>query len=192
MAENGVWLAGLRTTGQPAAMAGASLWATRLSGKLNGLIAPTTPIGTRRVKPSLPSPGAPASSGIISPASFLASAAANWNVPTARSASTLAVLIGLAASTAMMRANSSRRAASWAAARSRISARFHSGRGPASCAALAVATARSTSAAEHEGTEPMSAPSYGDVTVMTSWPREPLAGQRQGTRLRHGRTILLA
>ena len=38
-------------------MAGASLWATRLSGKLNGLIAPTTPIGTRSVKPSLPSPG---------------------------------------------------------------------------------------------------------------------------------------
>ena len=57
IAQNGVWLAGFSTTGQPAAMAGASLWATRLSGKLNGAIAPTTPIGTRRVKPSLPSPG---------------------------------------------------------------------------------------------------------------------------------------
>ena len=45
MALNGVWLAGLSTTGQPAAIAGATLWATRLSGKLNGLIAPTTPIG---------------------------------------------------------------------------------------------------------------------------------------------------
>ena len=36
IALNGVWLAGLSTTGQPAAIAGASLWATRLSGKLNG------------------------------------------------------------------------------------------------------------------------------------------------------------
>ncbi len=56
MPLNGVWLAGLSTTGHPAAIAGASLWATRLSGKLNGLIAPTTPIGTRSVKPTLPSP----------------------------------------------------------------------------------------------------------------------------------------
>ena len=67
MPLNGVWLAGLSTTGQPAAIAGASLWATRLSGKLNGLIAPTTPIGTRSVKPSLPSPLAVASSGTMSP-----------------------------------------------------------------------------------------------------------------------------
>ena len=49
MALNGVWPAGLRTTGSPAAMAGASLCATRFRGKLNGLIAPTTPIGTRIV-----------------------------------------------------------------------------------------------------------------------------------------------
>ena len=56
MAENGVWLAGFSTTGQPAAIAGATLWATRFSGKLNGLMAPTTPTGTRRTKPSLPSP----------------------------------------------------------------------------------------------------------------------------------------
>ena len=81
MDENGVWLAGFSTTGQPAAMAGATLCATRLSGKLNGAMAPTTPIGTRSVKPSLPSPAAPASSGIISPASLRASAAANENVP---------------------------------------------------------------------------------------------------------------
>ncbi len=58
MAENGVWLAGFSTTGQPAAMAGASLWATRFSGKLNGVMAPTTPMGSRSVKPSLPSPAA--------------------------------------------------------------------------------------------------------------------------------------
>src|SRR5947208_16626648 len=100
MAESGVWLAGLSTTGQPAAIAGASLWATRFNGKLNGEMAPTTPIGNRRVNPSLPSPGDDASRGTTSPDSVRASAAANWNVLTARSASIRAVLIGLAASRA--------------------------------------------------------------------------------------------
>src|SRR4051812_26419256 len=46
-ADIGVCVAGLRTTGQPAAIAGASLCATRFNGKLNGEIAATTPIGTR-------------------------------------------------------------------------------------------------------------------------------------------------
>ena len=45
IADSGVCDAGFSTTGHPAAIAGATLWATRLSGKLNGLIAPTTPIG---------------------------------------------------------------------------------------------------------------------------------------------------
>ena len=103
IADNGVWLAGLSTTGQPAAMAGASLWATRLSGKLNGEIAPTTPIGTRMAKPILPSPAAMASSGTISPSNVRASAEANRNVPTARCASARAVRIGLAASAATIR-----------------------------------------------------------------------------------------
>ena len=159
MPLNGVWLAGLSTTGQPAAIAGASLWATRLSGKLNGLIAPTTPIGTRNVNPILPSPLAVASSGTTSPASVRASAAAKRNVSTARSASTRAVLSGLAASAAMIRANSSRRSASRRAAVSRTSARFQRGSGPAASAALATATARSTSAGVHTGTRPISAPS---------------------------------
>ena len=52
-AESGVAVAGFSTTGQPAASAGATLWATRLSGKLNGLIAATTPIGRRIVNPKL-------------------------------------------------------------------------------------------------------------------------------------------
>ncbi len=104
MPLNGVWLAGFSTTGQPAAMAGASLWATRLSGKLNGLIAPTTPIGTRSVNPSLPTPLAVASRGTMSPARVRASAAAKRNVSTARSASPRAVFSGLAASTAMISA----------------------------------------------------------------------------------------
>ena len=73
----------------------------------------------------------------MSPASVRASAAANWNVPTARSASTRAVLIGLAASRAMISANSSRRSASRRAAVSRTSARFQRGSGPAASAALA-------------------------------------------------------
>ncbi len=39
----GVCPAGLRTVALPAAIEGPSLWATRLRGKLKGLIAPTTP-----------------------------------------------------------------------------------------------------------------------------------------------------
>jgi hypothetical protein len=46
-APTGVRLAGLSTKGQPAAIAGAILWAARLSGKLNGEISDTGPIGTR-------------------------------------------------------------------------------------------------------------------------------------------------
>ncbi len=81
---SGVCDAGLSTTGHPAAIAGASLWLTRFSGKLNGLIAPTTPMGTRSVKPSLPMPATFASIAIISPVSVRASTAANANVPAAR------------------------------------------------------------------------------------------------------------
>src|SRR6266511_2476785 len=76
-ADRGVWLAGLSTTAQPAASAGAILCATRLSGKLNGLMAPTTPIGRRRVNASFPSPACAASIGTISPESLRASTAAN-------------------------------------------------------------------------------------------------------------------
>ena len=76
-ADIGVWLAGLRTTGQPAASAGASLWATRLHGKLNGEMAPITPMGRRRVNAILPSPASDAPIGMTSPASFRASTAAN-------------------------------------------------------------------------------------------------------------------
>ncbi len=43
IAEIGVCPAGFSTIALPAARAGPSLWATRLSGKLKGLIAPTTP-----------------------------------------------------------------------------------------------------------------------------------------------------
>ena len=56
-AESGVCDAGFSTTAHPAASAGAILCATRLSGKLNGLIAPTTPIGTRMREGELPLAG---------------------------------------------------------------------------------------------------------------------------------------
>ena len=45
----GVFSEGLSTNGQPAAIAGATLCATRLSGKLNGVMKLTGPSGTRRV-----------------------------------------------------------------------------------------------------------------------------------------------
>ncbi len=66
-AEKGVCDAGFRTTAQPAASAGPILCATRLSGKLNGEIAPTTPIGSRSVNASLPVPACDASIGTSSP-----------------------------------------------------------------------------------------------------------------------------
>lgn len=50
-APNGVLAAGLSTKGQPAAIAGATLCATRLSGKLNGVMKLQAPIGTRLVMP---------------------------------------------------------------------------------------------------------------------------------------------
>ena len=43
----GVWLAGRTRIGLPAASAGATLCATRLIGKLNGVIKPAMPIGRR-------------------------------------------------------------------------------------------------------------------------------------------------
>ena len=100
-------VAGLSTTAQPAASAGAILCATRLSGKLNGLIAPTTPIGTRRVKASLPSPACEASIGTTSPASVRAWTAAIVYVDIARDASTRAVFSGLPASAQIVWATSS-------------------------------------------------------------------------------------
>ena len=46
---SGVWGEGLNTTAFPAASAGPILRAARLSGKFHGVIAPTTPRGSRRV-----------------------------------------------------------------------------------------------------------------------------------------------
>ena len=144
-ADRGVEDAGLSTTGQPAAIAGASLWATRLRGKLNGEMAPTTPIGSRTMTPTLPAPAALASIGTTSPASVRASTAAKVRVSMHRAVSPRACVIGLPASMQMVRAKASaRRATSWAA-RSSTSARAAAGGGGRCPRASATATATSTS-----------------------------------------------
>ena len=48
-AESGVCSAGLSTIVHPAASAGASFHAAIMSGKFQGMIWPTTPIGSRKV-----------------------------------------------------------------------------------------------------------------------------------------------
>ncbi len=50
-APTGVFAAGLSTNGHPAAIAGATLCATRLRGKLNGVMKLQTPTGTRLTMP---------------------------------------------------------------------------------------------------------------------------------------------
>ena len=166
-ADSGVCEAGFRTTAQPAARAGATLWATRLNGKLKGEIAPTTPIGIRSVSASLPTPAGDASIGTTSPASFRASTAAIVNVDCARAASTRAAFIGFPASSEIVRAISSARSSTRFAIRSRIAAR--------SCAAIGVviarcaaSTARRASDAPPFATRPTSEPSYGERTSSQS------------------------
>jgi hypothetical protein len=74
---------------------------------LNGEIAPTTPIGTRSVNASLPTPACEPSIGTISPASLRASTAAIVNVDMARETSTRAALSGFPASAQIVCATSS-------------------------------------------------------------------------------------
>src|SRR5262245_6709747 len=166
-AESGVASAGFSTTGQPAAIAGASLWATRFSGKLNGLIAPITPTGSRRVRASLPTPAVLASIGTTSPASRLAATAANVKVSTARAASPRAWRMGFPDSAAIVRASGSARSAISRAARSSTAARSAgggAGRWPA-----ATATARSTSSGDPAATRASSSPEYGLRTTRSAF-----------------------
>ena len=101
---------GLSTIGLPEAIAGATLWAARLSGKLNGLMPAIGPIGKRRVMPVRPFELASRSSGMTSPPIRSASSAPSRKVSEARSTSTSASRIGLPASRAISRPSSSRRA----------------------------------------------------------------------------------
>ena len=126
-ADTGVCVAGRTMMGSPDANAGATLCETRFSGKLNGVMPATGPSGTRRTYASRPSSPGSQSSATISPTMRLVSSAAILNVNAARSTSMRAVLIGLPASSAIVCAKSSRRAAMPALTASRISARFHEG-----------------------------------------------------------------
>ena len=100
---------GLRTIELPAAMAGESLCAARLSGKLKGLIAAIGPSGKRRVMPMRPLELGIRSSGITSPVMRSASSAPRRKVRAARSTSTSESRIGLPDSSAISRPSSSRR-----------------------------------------------------------------------------------
>ena len=81
------WDAGLRTTEFPAAKAGATLWATRLRGKLKGLMAPITPRGKCLTNPHLSVVCALRSRGMISPPILFASSEAILKVLTVLSTS---------------------------------------------------------------------------------------------------------
>src|SRR5512143_1698057 len=87
IAVSGVVDAGFRTSVFPTASAGPTLWATRFSGKLNGVIAETTPRGTRSQYPTRPSPAKLASIGTVSPWIRFASSAENRYVSTDRETS---------------------------------------------------------------------------------------------------------
>ena len=188
-ADRGVDEAGFSTTGQPAAIAGASLWHTRFRGKLNGEMAPTTPTGSRRMIPSLPAPAPLDSIGTTSPARLRASTAAKVRVSTHRAASPRACFIGLPASRQMVRAKVSARSATSRAARSSTWARSAAGGGGRWPSASA--TAAATSSGPPTATRAMSSPVYGLTTARSSlrWSKRPpasspvgWAGSRAGLR----------
>ena len=107
----------------PAANAAPSLWARRLAGALNGVMASATPAGARYVMAVLPMPRRHPATGSSSPPIWRASAAQIANVSPTRSISPRPSLSGLPSSRAMRRAKSSRRSRAMVAARSSTSAR---------------------------------------------------------------------
>ena len=138
--DSGVALAGLTMTGLPTASAGATLCATRFSGKLNGVIASTGPIGKRRSNPPrLPIPGS-VSNGSQLPSIRLACSPAQRKTYFARVASPIASLIGLPASSEIVRASASICSPIRADAASRRSERSHAGIAASSPAAAAAAS----------------------------------------------------
>ena len=155
-AESGVSVAGFTMTAFPPASAGPTLWQTRFSGKLNGLIATTTPQGTRSVKASLPAPPGAPSTGIVSPWIRLASSAEPRMVSMARLASSRPSAIALPSSTLIVRPRSSWRAAIRSAALRRIRKRSYPDRRAIALAPrTALSSARSTSPRSARGTVSM-------------------------------------
>ncbi len=168
-AVNGVCGAGLRITGQPAAIAGATLWATRFRGKLKGVMASTGPMGKRCTSPQRPSLPSIRSSGMLSPPSREASSAAVLKVSTARSTSARAMRTGLPASATINCAKRSFCSMSAAATSSRISRRFQRGRARARRRlATAWCTAWRASARVAIVTRPTSPLSHGERTSRAS------------------------
>ncbi len=142
----GVAGAGFSTIGAPTASAGATLCATRFSGKLNGAMPSTGPRATRRTRARRPSADGSVSRRWSSPENRRASSAAQRNVEIARVTSTRAHFSGLPESSLMACANSSARSANLRDTWSRAAARRCAGRAANSGAtAAAAATARSTS-----------------------------------------------
>ncbi len=158
----GVFSDGLSTTAQPAATAGASLTTTWFSGRLNGVIAATTPTGSGTVTASLSCPG----TGIASPRCRSASAAATRRLAQARDTSRIVSWRHTPDSAVLRAANSSVRSSSCAAQRASTSARCAAGRTRRRVATDV--TARSTSAAESRATEPSGAPVQRSRTGRTS------------------------
>ena len=164
-AVSGVAGAGLTMIGAPTAIAGATLCATRFSGKLNGAMPRTGPLGKRRTRAARPAIAVSVSSRISSPPSRRTSSAAQRKVAAPRVASARAHLIGLPFSAVISVAISSSRSVIRRDTCIRASARVPT----ESLAAVrrmpsAAATASSTCAAVGTETLATSEPSYGWVT----------------------------
>src|SRR4051794_29445801 len=180
-ADSGVAGAGLSTIGAPTAIAGATLWATRLSGKLNGAMPSTGPRGARRTSASRPLAAGSVSSRISSPENRLASSAAHRNVDTALLTSPRDHFSGLPFSAVTRAAYSSARAAMRADTWARASARTCAGRPAASCrTASAAATASSTCAGSGTETVARISPVYLSVTSTDSPPEACLPANQNG------------
>lgn len=170
--ESGVAGAGFRMIGTPTAMAGATLWALRFSGKLKGAMPSTVPRGKRRVRPSRPVPPASVSRRWASPLlNRRASSEAKRKTDTARPTSPRAHLTGLPFSAEISWAISSVRSASRRATWSSAAARTWAGvAANSSRTACAAATASSTWASVGTETVPTRRPSQELVTSKLSSP----------------------
>ena len=170
-APSGVARAGLTTMGAPTARDGATLCATRFSGKLNGVIPSTGPKAKRRISPIREPSDASVSRRISSSSPWRMTSDAQRNVETARVASTFAHLSGLPPSWAIISAFRSIRSASRREMWSSASARAWTGRCCDSSNVLAaVAIASSTSSSVGTPTSATTLPSHVLFTSKDSRP----------------------
>jgi hypothetical protein len=165
-AQTDVVGAGAQTTALPAASAGAITSAGIVYGQFQGVIAPTTPRGTRYWRMRL----AASTEGGIAPAIRVASAAAMRQYATSSSTSSYAsASSGFPWSSVSVRARSSRRSSTSSATRSIAAARSNADRVAQSRrAALAEAIARCASSRVPFGTVPSTSPVAGLVASTRS------------------------